>query len=310
MAPTGHTPATPSDLPARSWWAALKRTVTSVQDNQLMDWAAALTYYAVLSVFPGLIVLTAAIGLLGPAATRTLIDSINSVDIGQGRDLLVAAIQNAHAAAGPLAVLGLLGALWASTGYIGGFMRANNAVYGIAEGRPLWKTLPLQIGLTLAMITMLGACAFGLAVSGPIADQVGRWVGIGSTGLLIWGIAKWPVIIVLVSLAVCMLYWAAPNVRQSRPRFLWLTPGGVLAVLLWLAASAGFGIYVANFASYNKIYGSLAGVVVFLVWLWISNLAVLLGAAFDAELARGRSLAAAGGPAAARQFPEPRVAAG
>ena len=301
MAPTAHAPSTPSDLSARSWWAAVKRTVKAVQDNQLLDWAAALTYYAVLSVFPGLIVLTAVIGLLGPEATRTLIDSINSVDIGQGRDLLVGAIQNAHVAAGPLAVLGLLGALWASTGYIGGFMRANNAVYGVAEGRPLWKTLPLQIGLTLAMIAMLGVCAFGLAVSGPIADQVGRWVGIGSTGLLIWGIAKWPVIIVLVSLAVCLLYWAAPNVRQPKPRLLWLTPGSVLAVLLWLAASVGFGLYVANFASYNKTYGSLAGVILFLVWLWISNLAVLLGAAFDAELARGR--------AAEERFPEPRVAA-
>jgi membrane protein len=238
-----------------------------------------------------------------------LIDSINSVDFGQGRDLLVDAIQNAHTAAGPLAVIGLLGAMWAATGYIGGFMRANNAVYGVAEGRPLWQTLPLQLGLTLAMMVILAGAALGLAVSGPIADQVGHWLGIGSTGLLIWGIVKWPVIVVLVNLAICLLYWAAPNVRQPKPRFLWLTPGSVLAVGLWLAASAGFGIYLAYFSSYNRTYGSLAGVVVFLVWLWISNLAVLLGAAFDAELARGRQLAA-GQSADDEPFLRPRRAAG
>jgi membrane protein len=308
MATTARAPDTPGDLPADSWWAALKRTVKAVQENQLMDWAAALTYYAVLSVFPGLIVLTAAVGLLGPDATRMLVDSIKSVDFGQGRDLLVGAIQNAHTAAGPLAILGLLGALWAASGYIGGFMRANNAVYGVAEGRPLWQTVPLQLGLTVAMMLMLAASAFGLAVSGPIADQLGQWLGIGSTGLLIWGIAKWPVIVILVSLAICLLYWAAPNVRQPKPRFLWLTAGSVLAVVLWLVASAGFGLYVANFASYNKTYGSLAGVIVFLVWLWISNLAVLLGAAFDAELARGRELAA-GERADREPFLEPREAA-
>jgi membrane protein len=288
MATTAHAHATPADLPGHAWWAALKRTVKSVPENGIMDWAASLTYYAVLSVFPGLIVLTAVVGLLGPDATRMLTDSINSVQIGQGRDLLVGAIQNAHTAAGPLAILGLLGALWAATGYLGGFMRANNALYGVTEQRPLWKTIPLQIGLTLAMMVILAASAIGLAVSGPIADQVGQWIGIGSTGLQIWGIAKWPVIVILVSLAICLLYWAAPDVHEPKPRFLWITAGSVLAVLLWLVASAGFGIYVANFASYNRTYGSLAGIVVFLVWLWISNLAVLLGASFDAELARSR----------------------
>ena len=308
MSTTADAPSTPSELPAHSWWAALKRTVKAVQDNQLMDWSASLTYYAVLSVFPGLIVLTAVVGLLGPDATRMLIDSINSIDFGQGRDLLVGAIQNAHTAAGPLAVIGLLGAMWAATGYIGGFMRANNAIYGVTEGRPLWQTVPLQLGLTLAMMVMLAGAALGLAMSGPIADEMGHWLGIGSTGLLIWGIAKWPVIVVLVNLAICLLYWAAPNVRQPKPHFLWLTPGSVLAVGLWLAASAGFGLYLAYFSSYNRTYGSLAGVVVFLVWLWISNLAVLLGAAFDAELARGRKIAA-GEPADDDPFLAPRKAA-
>jgi membrane protein len=308
MATHADAPGTPLDMPANSWWAALKRTVTAIPENHLMDWAASLTYYAVLSIFPGLIVITGAVGLLGPDATRMLVDSINSVPIGQGRDLLVGAIQNAHTGAGLLALIGLLGALWAASGYIGGFMRANNAVYGVVEGRPLWKTVSLQLGLTLALMVMLAVSALGLALSGPIADQVGKWVGIGSTGLLIWGIAKWPVIVILVSLAICLLYLAAPNVRQPRPRFLWLTAGSVLAVLLWLIASVGFAIYIANFGSYNKTYGSLAGVIVFLVWLWISNLAVLLGAAFDAELARGRQLAV-GQPADHEPFLDPREAA-
>ena len=304
MATTAHAHATPMEMPPHTWWTALKRTVMAVPENNVMDWAASLTYYAVLSVFPGLIVLTAAVGLLGPEATRTLIDSINSVDFGQGRDLLVGAIQNAHMGAGPLAIVGLLGALWAATGYIGGFMRANNAIYGVVEDRPLWRTVPLQIGLTLAMMVMMAVSAFGLAVSGPIADQVGHWLGIGSTGLTIWGLAKWPVIVILVSLAICLLYWAAPNVRGRG--FRWISPGSVLATLIWLAASAGFGLYAANFASYNKTYGTLAGAVVFLVWLWLSNLAILLGLEFDAELSRERAITCGGRSPAYEPYVEPR----
>jgi membrane protein len=193
------------------------------------------------------------------------------------------------AVAGPLAIAGLLAALWAASAYIGGFIRATNAIYEMAEGRPVWKTLPLRVVLTLVTVTLLSACAFGVVVTGAIAERLGRLLGLGSTGVLVWDIAKWPVLAFLISLVIAMLYWAAPNVRH--PGFRWLTPGSVLAVLLWVLASAGFAFYVGNFASYNNIYGSLAGVVVFLVWLWISNFAVLLGAKFDAELTRGRQIA-------------------
>jgi membrane protein len=244
--------------------------------------------------------------LLGPSATQTLIDNINTMVPGQGRDVLVTAIkelQHSESLAGPLAIIGLAGALWSASGYIGAFMRASNAIYEMPEGRPVWKTIPLRLGLTLGVVVLLALCAVGVVVSGTVADRAGHILGIGSTGVLAWNIAKWPVLAVLVSLAFALLYWASPNVKQ--PGFRWLSPGGVLAVVLWVLASAGFAVYVANFSSYNKIYGSLGGVIGFLVWLWISNIAILLGAELDAELARGQRIEA-GQPAEQEPFLPPR----
>jgi membrane protein len=281
----------PSDLPKRSWWAALKRTVREFNDDNMFDWAAALTYYSMLSLFPGIVLLTALVGLAGESATQTLIDNVRQVAPGQASDTVVNMIRElsgSASVAGPLAIAGLLGALWSASGYIGGFIRASNTMYEVEEGRPVWKTLPLRVGLTLAMVVLLAACAIGVVVTGGVADQVGNMLGLGDTGLLVWSIAKWPVLAFLISLAIALLYWAAPNVRH--PGFRWMTPGSALAVVLWVVASAGFAFYVANFASYNKVYGSLAGVIVFLVWLWISNLAVLLRAELDAELARGKEI--------------------
>nr|WP_225956239.1 YihY/virulence factor BrkB family protein [Amycolatopsis lexingtonensis] len=277
----------------RSWGAVLKRTFKQFGRDNLTDWAAALTYYGVLSLFPGVIVLTSLLGLLGPDKIQTVIDNVNQVVPGQGKDILVGAIKEltgSRGLAGPLAIIGLLGALWSASGYIGAFMRASNAIYGMPEGRPVWKVVPIRVLLTVGIVVLLALCALGVVATGTVARRLGDLIGLGSTGVLVWEIAKWPVIAVLVSLAFALLYWVGPNVRQ--PGFKWLTPGGLLAVLLWVAASAGFALYVANFGSYNKTYGSLAGVIVFLVWLWISNLAVLLGAELDAELARGRSIEA------------------
>jgi membrane protein len=271
----------------------LKRTFKQFNRDNLTDWAAALTYYAVLSLFPGIIVLTAILGLLGPNAIQTVIDNVNQVVPGQGKDILVGAIKElagSRSLAGPLAIIGLLGALWSASGYVGAFMRASNSIYGMPEGRPIWKTIPLRIALTVGIVVLLAACALGVVATGSIARRIGDLIGLGSTGVLVWEIAKWPVIALLVSLAFALLYWAGPNVRQ--PGFKWLTPGGLVAVVLWVLASAGFALYIANFGSYNKTYGSLAGVIVFLVWLWISNLAVLLGAELDAEVARGRTIEA------------------
>jgi membrane protein len=288
---SGALPAGPTDLTRRSWWAVLKRTIAEFRSDNCTDWAAALTYYSMLSLFPGLIVLTAVLGLLPRSATQSLIDSLGAVGPGQVSGLLVSSLrqlQGTRSFAGPLAIVGLVGAVWTASGYVGAFMRASNAIYEVPEGRPLWKLAPLRVAVTLVMVVLLALCALGIVITGGIADRIGHLLGIGSVGVLVWNIAKWPVLVVLVSFAIALLYWLAPNVRQ--PGFRWFSPGGLLAVLVWAVASAGFAFYVANFGSYNKIYGSLAGVIVFLVWLWITNIAVLLGAEFDAELARGRNI--------------------
>ena len=196
--------------------------------------------------------------------------------------------------------------MWSASGYIGAFIRASNSIYEVEEGRPFWKLRPLQIAITITMLLLLALGSLGVVLTGPLAEQVGSVVGAGDTAVTAWDIVKWPVLVLLVSVMISVLYWGAPNVRQ--PGFRWLTPGGVLAVVIWIVASAGFALYVANFASYNKTYGSLAGPIVFLVWLWISNIAILLGAELNAEIERERELEA-GQPAEHKLQVEPRVAA-
>ena len=276
-----------------------------IQDD-MTDWAAALTYYSIMSIFPAIVVLTALVGLFGASASKPLIENVQQMAPGPARDIMIKSIQELQGAsklAGPLAIIGLLAAVWAASAYIGAFIRASNVIYDIEEGRPIWKTLPLRIGLTLAMVVLLAVTAIGVVVTGTLAERIASLFGVGPAGVLFWDIAKWPVLAVLISLAFALLYWAAPNVVH--PGFRWLTPGSMLAVLLWVLASVGFGLYVANFGSYNKTYGSLAGVIAFLVWLWISNLAVLLGAEFDAELARSQRIEA-GQPEEKEPFLPPR----
>ncbi|MFD1150056.1 YihY/virulence factor BrkB family protein [Saccharothrix hoggarensis] len=284
-------PDAPTKLPKRSWWAVLKRTAKEFNDDNLTDWAAALTYYAVLSLFPGLLLLTALLGLVGPDTTRTIVDSLDALGPGEAKDTIAGAIENLQKsqASGLLAIVGLVTALWSASGYVGAFMRASNSIYDVEEGRPFWKVIPLRLGLTVGVVVLLALTALGVTLTGGVAEWLGEVLGLGSTFVTVWDIAKWPVLFLLASLAIGLLYWASPNVRQ--PSWLWITPGGLLAVLAWVLASLGFALYVANFGSYNKTYGSLAGVIVFLVWLWISNIALLLGAELDAELERGRRMA-------------------
>ena len=277
----------------RSWVGALGRTVAEFRAKDLSDWAAALTYYGILALFPGLLVLVSLIGLAGANTAQSLIDNIAGSAPGSAKTIITNAIrelQSSKGSAGVLFVVGLVGALWSASAYVGAFSRAANAIYEVAEGRPFWKLRPLQIGVTLLMVLLGAASAIAVVVTGGLADQVGKLLGIGHTAVQVWDIAKWPVLVVLVSFMIAVLYWGAPNVRQ--PSFRWIGPGSILAVVIWIAASAAFALYVANFANYNKTYGSLGGVIVFLVWLWISNVAVLLGAEFDAELTRGRELEA------------------
>jgi len=289
----GRAPEGPTDLPARSWWGVLKRTVKEFRDDNLTDWAAALTYYAILSIFPALLVLVSVLGLIGESATQPLLDNLSKVAPGPAQDIFTNAIEDlnrSQGAAGVLVIVGIAAALWSASSYIGAFMRASNAIYEVEEGRPFWKLRPIQIAITLFMIVLISIGAVAVVLTGPLAEEVGDVIGVGGAAVTAWDIAKWPVLVLLVSLMFSVLYWAAPNVRQ--PGFRWITPGGVVAVLLWIAASAGFAFYVANFGSYNKTYGTLGGVIVFLVWLWISNIAVLLGAELNAELERGRELEA------------------
>jgi membrane protein len=270
-----------------SWIGVLKRTVSEFSEDNLTDWAAALTYYAVLAIFPALIVIVSVMGLIGESVTQPLIDNLGTVAPGPAKDIVTSAIKDiegSQGAAGVFFVAGLLAAIWSASGYIGAFMRASNAIYDIEEGRPLWTTLPLRVGLTLLLMVLTAVSAIGVTLSGGLARQAGNLIGVGDTAVSVWNIAKWPVLLLFVSFLIAVLYWAAPNVKQ--PGFRWITPGGVLAVFGWVIASAAFTFYVGNFGSYNKTYGALAGPIVFLVWLWISNLMILLGAEFNAEFER------------------------
>jgi membrane protein len=285
----------------------LRRTVREFQDDNLTDWAAALTYYGVLALFPALIVMVSVLGLIGQSATQPLIDNIGEVAPGPAKDIFTNAIRNiedSQGAAGVFFVIGILGALWSASGYIGAFMRASNVIYDIDEGRPIWKTLPMRVGLTVLLMLMTAVTAVGVTISGGLAEQVGNTIGVGGAAVDIWDIAKWPVLLLIVGLMFAVLYWAAPNVKQ--PGFKWITPGGALAVIGWVIASLAFAFYVANFGSYNKTYGALAGPIVFLVWLWISNVMILLGAELNAELERGRAIEAGLQPPDKEPFMEPR----
>jgi len=301
-----HAPDDVTDLPKRSWKDVFKRTASEFSEDNLTDWAAALTYYAILSIFPALLVLVSLIGLAGESATQTLIDNISSIAPGPATEILTQAIQNlqkSQGAAGVLFVLGLLGALWSASGYIGAFMRAANAVWDVEEGRPVWKTIPLRVGVTVVLLVLLTISALAVVITGPLAKTIGDIIGLGDAAVTAWDIAKWPVLVLLVALMIALLYYATPNVKH--PKFQWVSPGSLVAVLLWILASALFAFYVANFSSYNKTYGALGGVIVFLTWLWITNVVILFGAELNAEIERRRQIQA-GVPEDEEPYLEPR----
>jgi membrane protein len=287
-------PDSPTELTKPSMVFTLRKTAREFSRDQCTDIAAGLTYYSVLSLFPALVALVSLLGVFGQGQ-RTM-DAVLDVvgDLGSSSvvDTLRDPVQQLVDApsAGFALVVGVLGALWSASGYVGAFGRALNRMYEIEEGRPIWKLRPAMLLVTLVAVLMTAAVAFMLAVSGPIARSIGDRIGLGDTGLLVWNIARWPVILLFVVTVVAILYWATPNVRQ--PKFRWISAGALLAIAVWIVASVLFAIYVANFASYNKTYGALAGVVVFLLWLWITNLALLFGAEFDSELERARELQA------------------
>lgn len=287
-------PESPTDLTKPSLKYVLRQTARQFGRDQCTDLAAALTYYAVLSLFPALVVVMSLLGVLGQGqrTADAILQIIDDISPGAAVEVLRQPIEQLVNApsAGLTLVAGIVGALWSASGFVGAFGRAMNRIYEVDEGRPAWKLRVQQLLLTLVGLVVAAAVALLLAVSGPVAEAVGGYLGVGATGLAVWNIARWPALLVLVVIGVAMLYYISPNVRQ--PKFRWISVGAAIAILTWVCASLGFGFYVANFGNYNKTFGTLAGVIVFLLWLWLTNLALLFGAEVDAELERGRQLQA------------------
>ncbi|RPF20542.1 YihY/virulence factor BrkB family protein [Myceligenerans xiligouense] len=286
-------PASPPDLRRRTWTYALRATMRQFSRDQCLDLAAGLTYYAVLAVAPAVLALVSVLGLVsdGERAVQRVIDTLGGVvpsDVLSVAQPLVENAADGGGRAGIALVAGIALALWSASVYVSAFGRAMNRIYGIDEGRPFWKLRPVLLLVTLVTVLMAATIVVALALSGPVARAVGDAVGLGATAVTVWDIVKWPVVLALVIVLVAILYYVTPNVRQ--PRMRWISVGAFVAILLWMLASVAFGFYVATFSNYDATYGSLAGIIVFLLWLWITNLALLLGAELDAELERGRQL--------------------
>jgi membrane protein len=287
----------------------LKRTIAEFREDDLTDWAASLTYYGLMALFPAVIVLVSLIGLFADpqSTTQRVGEIVTAIGPGSAADTFSGPIESITAhrdTAGLVLIVGVLVALWSASSYVGAFMRASNVIYETSEGRPFWKLRPLQILVTLAMIVTLAIVALALVLTGPIVDAVAGPLGVGSTATTIWEIGKWPVLLAVAMLMIAVLYYAAPNAQL--PGFKLVTPGSVFAVFVWIVASALFALYVSKFGSYDKTYGTLGGVIVLLVWMWIGNMALLLGAELNAEYERNRELDA-GMPGARRELQlEPR----
>src|SRR4051794_25615090 len=267
----------------------LKRTLKEFSEDNLTDWAAALTYYGVLALFPALLAMLSIVGLV--ADPKTLTDALTAVIPGAAADTITPVVNQIAGQAGTAGfglVLGVVGAIWSASEYVGAFTRAANVVYETPEGRKVWKLKPLQLLVTLIGVIFAAVIVASVVLSGPVVDAVGRAIGLGSTAVTVWNVAKWPVIVILVALMIAVLYYSTPNVRLRG--FKWVSPGAGVALVIWAVASALFAFYVANFGSYNKTYGALAGVIIFLVWFWLTNVALLFGIELDAELERNREI--------------------
>lgn len=272
--------------------ATLVRTLREFKQDKLQHWAAALTYYAVLSLFPALLVMVSLVGLFAnpDTVTKFLTDVVGALGPSTAVDTFKGPIESITAnkgAAGVMAIVGVLAALWSASGYVGAFTEASNTIYEVEEGRPFWKLKPLQLFVTFVCISLVALTALSLVVSGPLATAIGEAIGLGDAAVTAWQFGKWPILLALVLVILHVLYFASPNAKVRKK---WVSPGAVLTLVVWITASVGFAFYVANFGSYDKTYGSLGGVVVFLLWLWITNISVLLGVELNAEIERKREM--------------------
>jgi membrane protein len=285
--------AGPGELRATTWPGILRRAGAHFLDANLLQWAAALTFFGVVSLFPALLALVALLGVVGAPALEPLIANVGELAPGTARDITLGALRSIETSTGraPLTfALGLAVAFWSASAYVGAFIPAANVVWQVEEARPVAKKLALRLALTAILLVLIAVTAVSVVLTGPIARALGDVVGLGATAVDVWGLVKWPFLAFVVMLLLAILYWAAPNVRH--PGWRWVTPGSVVAVVLWIVASLGFTAYVANFGSYDATYGSIGGVLVFLLWLWLTNIAVLLGAVLNAELERTRAIEA------------------
>ncbi|ROR80455.1 membrane protein [Plantibacter flavus] len=275
------------------WGYVLKRTLHSFTSNQCTDLAAGLTYFAILSLFPAVLALVSILGLFGQSrnGTDALLEIVGNLAPGDSLGFLTDAVNQfvESPAIGFALIAGIGGAVWSASGYVGGFGRALNRMYGVEEGRKIWSLRPTQLGVTLVVLLVISVIALALIVSGPVAQAIGEAVGLGETGLTVWSIAKWPVMAAALVFVLAVLYSATPNIKPEK--FRWISIGALVALLILLVASVGFGFYIANFSNYDATYGSLAGIIIFLLWIWIANLALLFGAQLDIEIQRGRQLA-------------------
>jgi membrane protein len=290
-------------------FATLKRTATEFMEDNLTDWAAALTYYGLLALFPALIAMVSLIGLVGDpkSTTESLTEIVTEIGPASAAETFsgpIESIASNQSAAGFAFIAGLAVALWSASGYVGAFMRASNVIYETPEGRPFWKLRPLQLAVTLVMVILMAILALALVLTGPVVEAVAGPIGLGDTAISVWNIAKWPAMVAIFLFMVALLYYASPNVKLRG--FKWVTPGSLVAIVIWALASAAFAFYVANFGSYDKTYGTLGGLVALLVWFWISNLAILFGHQLNAERERSLELEE-GRPRAEREIQlEPR----
>ena len=281
----------PLGLPARTWPATVRRTLQQFLEDHLLQWAAALTFFGVISLFPALLAMVALLGLIGAPALEPLIANVSELAPGAARDITLEALRNIEEGADRSSLsfsLAVAAALWSASAYVGAFIPAANVVWEVDEARPVWKKLLLRIGLTVALLLLIVATALTVLLTGPIAEQLGAVAGLGQAAVDLWELAKWPFLALVMMLLLAILYWVSPNVRH--PGWRWVLPGSVLAVGVAIVASAGFTVYVSNFGQYNATYGSIGGVLVFLLWLWLTNIAILLGAEFTAEIERARAI--------------------
>jgi len=287
-------PDSPTDVTKPSWQYIAKKTFREFTKDQCPDLAAALTYYSVLSIFPALLALVSLLGIFGQPekTTGALLEIVQGFAPAETVEAVRAPVEqlSGSSAAGFTLVIGILTALWSASGYVGAFGRAMNRIYEVDEGRPFVKLRGTMLAVTIATVLIVVMLAAMLVLSGPVAESVGKALGLGDVVLTIWNIAKWPLIVLLVVAAIAILYYATPNVKQ--PKFRWMSLGSAIALVIFVLASLAFGFYVANFSSYNETYGTIGGVIISLLWLWILNMSLLFGAEFDAEMERGRQLQA------------------